>query len=85
VIEPKISLVAYRDLGGGKKIFVMVPDEMNRWMKTDLCVGYVGCEHCGALIGEPCYEKKTFNSFKSKKYASSVHNDRKIIFKRSGF
>ena len=76
-MEPKINLVAYKDLGNGKKIFVMVPDEINRWMKTELCVVCHECSQCGALIGEPCYDWKHFNSYKIKKYSAAVHYKRR--------
>jgi hypothetical protein len=82
MIEPKINLVAYRALGGGKKIFVMVPNEANRWLKTELCVAYIGCLQCGALVGEPCYDFKRFNTYQNKKYTSTIHCARRRSYKK---
>lgn len=76
-MEPKINLVAYRDLGKGKQIFVMVPNEVNRWMKTELCVACQECKRCGALVGEPCFDLKKFNSYETKKYTGTVHYARR--------
>jgi len=71
-MEPKISLIAYKDLGQGKKIFVSIPNETNRWMKTDLSVAISKCKNCHAMVGEPCFTVKHFNDHKAKKYSGTV-------------
>lgn len=51
---PRVSLVAFEDRAGGGFIFVAVPDERGRYLRTDRSVAVCGCPHCGALVGEPC-------------------------------
>ena len=48
-----ISLVAFEDRDPDK-VFVKVPNERGRWMRTDLCVIAVECPQCNAHKGEPC-------------------------------
>lgn len=50
---PIISLIAFEDRPA-KFIFVRVPDDFGRYVRTDPCVAKVPCERCGATIGEPC-------------------------------
>jgi len=50
---PQIRLVAFDDRQG-KFIFVAVPNEYGRYLRTDRSVAYVACELCGATVGEPC-------------------------------
>lgn len=49
---PRISLVAYEEQNF---IFVMVPNERGRYIRTDKCVAYSFCPMCGATVGEPCF------------------------------
>ncbi len=53
MITPKIHLVAFDDRLG-HFIFVAVPDERGRYLRTDRSVAFVDCSHCGAVTGEPC-------------------------------
>jgi hypothetical protein len=50
---PIISLIAFEDRTA-KFIFVRVPNEFGRYLRTDPCVAHVACERCHATIGEPC-------------------------------
>jgi hypothetical protein len=50
---PVISLIAFEDRAA-RFIFVRVPDDFGRYVRTDACVALVPCERCGATIGEPC-------------------------------
>lgn len=53
MITPRISLVAYE----GRTpdfIFVAIPDQRGRYVRTDRSVAFVGCPDCGAVVGEPC-------------------------------
>ena len=52
-VTPRISLVAWEDRIG-QFIFVAVPDERGRYLRTDKSVALVQCPHCAAAIGEPC-------------------------------
>lgn len=51
---PKIHLVAYEDRAG-QFIFVAVPDQRGRYLRTDRSVALVPCPMCKALLGEPCF------------------------------
>lgn len=50
---PRVSLVAWEDRAGAF-IFVAVPGERGRYLRTDRSVPIGGCPHCGSLVGEPC-------------------------------
>lgn len=50
---PKIHLVAFEDRPGGF-IFVAIPNQRGRYVRTDKSVAFVHCPHCLAAIGEPC-------------------------------
>lgn len=52
-ITPRISLVAWEDRQAGF-IFVAVPDERGRYLRTDRSVAFVACPFCHASVGEPC-------------------------------
>ena len=52
-ITPKIHLVAFEDRSQ-EFIFVAVPDERGRYLRTDRSVAFVACPHCKATVGEPC-------------------------------
>lgn len=52
---PVISLIAWHDRSADF-IFVRVPNEYGRYLRTDQCVSQVPCPYksCGATVGEPC-------------------------------
>jgi hypothetical protein len=52
-VTPRISLVAYEERVGGF-VFVAVPNERGRYIRTDKSVVLVDCPLCRAAIGEPC-------------------------------
>lgn len=52
-VTPSIKLVAYEDRVGGF-VFVAVPDERGRYVRTDRSVVLVDCPLCKSIKGEPC-------------------------------
>lgn len=70
-MTPRISLVAYADRNP-KFIFVEVPNERGRYLRTDTSVIMVECELCKAAVGEPCH-----NGQKDRKYHVSTHYARR--------
>lgn len=52
-VSPSIRLVAYEDRAGCF-VFVAVPDERGRYLRTDRSVVLVACPICKAIKGEPC-------------------------------
>lgn len=50
--HPAIRLVAYDDRGD--LVFVAVPNERGRYMRTHRSVVEVPCPACSAVCGEPC-------------------------------
>lgn len=52
-VYPHISLVAWEDRTSGF-IFVAVPNERGRYVRTDGCVSRVPCPDCNSIRGEPC-------------------------------
>lgn len=58
-VTPRVSLVAWEDRQGGF-IFVAVPDQRGRYLRTDRSVIVCGCPQCGALVGEPCKSKQGY-------------------------
>lgn len=52
-VTPKIHLVAFEDRQNNF-IFVAVPDERGRYLRTDKSVALVSCQHCKSSVGEPC-------------------------------
>lgn len=52
-VTPRISLVAFEDRNQDF-IFVAVPNERGRYVRTDKSVAHAACEQCGAVAGEPC-------------------------------
>lgn len=71
-MTPKISLVAFEDRQGNF-IFVSVPDQRGRYVRTDPCVALVACPACGSSIGEPCKANHNIG------YTGSTHADRRIL------
>lgn len=52
-VDPSIKLVAFEDRVGGF-IFVAIPDERGRYVRTDRSVALVACPLCKSIRGEPC-------------------------------
>ena len=52
-VTPSIKLVAYEDRQAGF-VFVAVPDERGRYLRTDKSVVQVDCPLCKSIKGEPC-------------------------------
>jgi len=73
MIIPKIHLVAFDDLDG--KIFVGIPNEPGRYLRTEHCVIERNCPVCESGVGEPCsnFNTQRFRTHKIKKYCSIVH------------
>lgn len=69
---PQIALVAWEDRINAGKVFVRVPNEHGRYVRTDMCVVQVECEMCKAAIGEPCHNRK-----RDKRYWAGTHSVRR--------
>ena len=52
-VTPKIHLTAYEDRKGDF-IFVAVPDDRGRYLRTDKSVVLRACKWCLSIPGEPC-------------------------------
>ena len=52
--SPRIQLVAFEERGPSNFIFVAIPDERNRYLRTDRCVAVVACPMCKVPAGVPC-------------------------------
>lgn len=77
-MTPKISLVAYADRAPGF-VFVAVPNERGRYLRTDTSVVLAACPLCEAAIGEPCHNGK-----KERRYSVNTHHlRRKLADRRS--
>lgn len=53
---------------GGPFAFIRHPYVRGLWMRTHPCVILVDCEHCGAVKGYPCFQKKVINIKSSTHY-----------------
>jgi len=71
-VTPRISLVAYEERVGGF-VFVAIPNERGRYLRTDKSVVLVACPLCRAAIGEPC---KTHSST-ADGYGATTHANRR--------
>lgn len=60
-VTPTIKLVAFEDRVGGF-VFVAVPDERGRYVRTDRSVALVACPLCKAIRGEPCKLSQGYGS-----------------------
>lgn len=71
---PVVSLIAWEQRGPGQFIFVRIPTEYGRYLRTDRSVAYVPCpaSSCNATVGEPC----KFNG----KYSAGTHADRRTAY-----
>ncbi len=79
MITPSISLVAYADREP-HFVFVKIPNERGRYVRTDMCVILVPCELCGATVGEPCF--RNYGVFmrgkeSGKRYGAGTHATRR--------
>lgn len=72
-VVPSIALVAWAERTGDF-IFVKVPNERGRYLRTDSCVAHVACPWCKSIPGEPC------KSNSRKYYGSGTHSDRRRAF-----
>lgn len=70
---PVVSLVAFEERTGGF-IFLRVPTEFGRYVRSHVSVAYVACPRCNSTVGEPC----KFDG----KYQGSTHGVRRDEFKR---
>lgn len=71
MISPRVSLVAWEDRQAGF-IFVAVPDERGRYLRTDRSVAFVACRQCLSMVGEPC------RSGSGDGYAGTTHVVRRV-------
>ncbi|MES2415113.1 MAG: hypothetical protein V4614_15005 [Pseudomonadota bacterium] len=71
MITPKIHLVAFQDRQNAM-IFVAVPNESNRWLRTDKSVAAVACPFCHSIAGEPCKRSVAYSD-RPTVYAGSTH------------
>lgn len=78
-MTPKISLIAYADRDPAF-IFVAVPNERGRYLRTSHAVIEVPCPQCGALVGEPCHNSK--EDSRLRKYHCNIHWVRSAKAKR---
>lgn len=53
-MTPRIQLVAFEERGPARFIFVAIPDERNRYLRTDRSVALVACPFCKVPAGVPC-------------------------------
>lgn len=72
-VTPRISLVAYADRDPDK-VFVAIPNERARYVRTERCVVEVWCPACKSAIGEPCRNKTG--------YTAGVHYKRRDLARR---
>ena len=64
------SIKSYEDRNGGF-IFVKVPGEYGRYVRTNHVVAFVACPACGSGVCVPCVGQY-------KRYTGSVHADRLV-------
>lgn len=68
-VTPSIALVAWEDRPG-YFVFVRVPDDRGRYVRTDRSVVLVPCPLCDAVKGEPCKGKQG--------YGGATHHRRRV-------
>lgn len=76
---PRISLVAFADRAGAF-VFVAVPNDRGRYLRTDRSVLTCACSVCHAAIGEPC--KRHYDS--GTHYHATTHACRRSAHQRLG-
>lgn len=69
---PSVTLVAFQDRTAGF-IFVKIPTEHGRYLRTHPCVAHVPCSRCDATVGEPC---KSWGK-RPGRYSGATHADRR--------
>jgi hypothetical protein len=69
-VIPKISLVAFEERYNSF-IFVAIPNQRGRYLRTDKSVALVACPICEAAIGEPCRSRYGDG------YSCTTHCDRR--------
>jgi len=75
---PKISLVAFEDRDQ-PFIFVGIPNQRGRYLRTDKSVALVPCAQCDALVGEPCRSRYGDG------YSGTTHVARRSAAQLNGF
>lgn len=73
---PRVALVTWEARlkdSPNPEIFVAVPDERGRYMRTHVCVALVECTYCHAGVGEPCRSL-------TKRYSAGTHVDRRALY-----
>lgn len=75
---PIISKVAYESWDT-KFVFVAVPTERGKYVRTDVCVVEVDCLYCLGAIGEPCRSVSNPGALLGK-YVASTHWVRRRAF-----
>lgn len=58
-MTPNIRLVAWEDRGNSC-VFVAIPNERGRYLRTDHSVVIVGCPACKTARGEPCISRQGY-------------------------
>lgn len=73
---PTIKLVVWADRDPAW-IFVGIPNERGRYLRTHICVAHVACPNprCLSIAGEPCKRGAS--------YITSSHFSRRDAFRRS--
>lgn len=66
--DSAVRRIAYLDRQG-HFIFVKVPDEYGRYVRTRALVAYAACPACGSIEGVPCVGQYG-------RYTGSIHADR---------
>lgn len=67
---PVVSLIAWEDRQAAF-IFVRVPTEYGRYMRTDKSVALAPCERCNSTVGEPCKGWRKDNASFGKYHAAT--------------
>lgn len=75
-MTPRIALVAWEERAPANYVFVVVPDERGRYVRTDRSVVFAKCGWCGAIPGEPCKNKA------NGRYSAGTHVDRRNEYQR---
>lgn len=74
-MTPSIRLVAWEDRMN-QFIFVAVPNERGRYIRTHKCVAFVACPACNSIPGQPCISPN------SGRYWAGTHGDRNTAYAR---
>lgn len=71
-----VRVVAFEDRQGAF-VFVPVPEERARYVRTYWCAVVAACPACGAAAGEPCWGGRGVGGRPNRR-VSSVHADRRV-------